>query len=98
MNSNKEIITVLKALADETRIEIVRYLIDSKEMPCQELMKKFKLAQPTLSHHFNKLVNAKILNSRKKGVAWFYAINKKYLTSKGININKLVQPINVNKR
>lgn len=94
MNSNKEIITVLKALADETRIEIVRQLLQSKEAPCQEVMKKFNLAQPTLSHHFNKLVNAGVLNARKKGVLWFYSINKKYLSSLGISSQKLLRKTN----
>ena len=94
MNSNKEIITVLKALADETRIEIVRQLLHSKEAPCQEVMKKFKLAQPTLSHHFNKLVNAGVLNARKKGVLWFYSINKKYLATIGVNPQRLLKETN----
>ena len=90
MNESKEVISVLKALADQTRLEIIGYLLHEKEMPCQDLMKKFKLAQPTLSHHFNKLVDAEILNSRKSGVLWFYSINKRYLTSLGINLQKLL--------
>ena|SRR5476651_1359948 len=97
MISNKDTINILKALADETRIEIVRHLLSTKEMQCQELMKRFKLAQPTLSHHFNKLINAGVLNSRKEGVLWFYSINKRQLSSKGINLQKLINANNVGK-
>lgn len=83
-------VKIFKALADETRMDIIRHLISGNEIPCQELMKKFPLSQPTLSHHFNKLVDAGVLNSRKEGVLWFYSINKKHLKDLGIDLKKLV--------
>lgn len=81
---------ILKALADETRLQIVKYLLDTEEMTCQELMKKFPLSQPTLSHHFNKLVNAHILDSERNGVLWIYRLDKKFLQTAGIDIRKLI--------
>lgn len=82
-------VSILKALADETRLQIVRYLLGTEEMSCQELMKKFPLSQPTLSHHFNKLVDAHILDSQKDGVIWIYRLNKSFLKQSGIDIKKL---------
>ncbi len=81
---------IFKALADDTRIEIVRQVAKEKEIACQELMKRFPLSQPTMSHHFNKLVEAQILNNRKDGVLWFYTLNTKYLQTIGVNIEKMI--------
>jgi ArsR family transcriptional regulator, lead/cadmium/zinc/bismuth-responsive transcriptional repressor len=86
----KHLAKVFKALSDDTRIIIVRHVAKEKEIACQELMKRFPLSQPTMSHHFNKLVNAGILNNRRDGVLWFYTLNTDYLTKLGIDIEKLV--------
>ncbi len=91
INMAKHLIKVFKALSDPTRIEIVQKLASIDEFSCQELIKQFPLAQPTLSHHFNKLIDAKILSARKDGVSHFYKINKKYLGSIGINIDKMTK-------
>jgi DNA-binding transcriptional ArsR family regulator len=82
-------VTLFKALADETRLSAVRYLLNKDEISCQELMKKFSLSQPTLSHHFNKLVDAHILKQRRVGVLWFYSIDRDFLTSHGIALETL---------
>lgn len=83
-------VKIFKALSDMTRIEIVRFLSAKNEISCQELQKHFALSQPTMSHHFNKLVDARILSQRKKGVLWFYRINKTHLKKAGINVKKLL--------
>ena len=57
----------------------------------RKLMKEFSLTQPTLSHHFNKLVDAGIITNRKEGVLWFYSINKQFLKEKGIDLKKLLE-------
>lgn len=82
-------VTLFKALADETRLKAVRYLLDKDEISCQELMKRFSLSQPTLSHHFNKLVRAHILKQRRDGVLWFYSIDRHFLASHGIALERL---------
>lgn len=87
---NQEILKVLKALSDKTRAEIIKKLLNQKEISCQELSKKFSLSQPTLSHHFNKLIDANILQVRKNGVMHFYSIDKKYLRNLGIIIEKII--------
>lgn len=87
---SKQALNIMRALADETRVEIVKHLVPVKEMTCQDLMKQFTLSQPTLSHHFNKLVDAGILDSERNGVLWIYRLRKKYLKELGIDIKKLV--------
>lgn len=86
-------VKICKALADTTRIAALKDLLQEKELSCQELMKRFDLSQPTLSHHFNKLVDAKILLSRKEGVLWFYSLNNAYLKNHGIDLKKLLTAV-----
>lgn len=82
---------VFKALADQTRIKIVKKLMGSGEVSCQELMKHFSLSQPTLSHHFGKLLDSGILHARKDGVSHYYSVNRTYLLSLGLDIDKIVK-------
>lgn len=85
----KETIKIFKSLADATRLEVVKVMAAYDEVTCQELQKYFKLSQPTLSHHFNKLIANGILLYRKEGKMNYYKLNKKLLSDYGININKL---------
>jgi len=87
---NRQLIKVFKALSDETRMNIIRRVIGNKEVPCQKLSNKFELSQPTLSHHFNKLIDANILKVRKEGTNHFYSIDNQFLNGLGINISKVV--------
>jgi len=86
---SKQIVKIFKALSDETRIDILRHLLLKKEIACKELQRHFSLSQPTLSHHFSKLLSANILNERKEGAVHFYSINDKYLKKLGIDIKKI---------
>ena len=80
---------ILKAIADDTRIAIIRELIGGRQLRGQELTKNFTLSQPTLSHHFALLVDAHILNAKKEGTYWVYSLNTEYLSHIGIDIYKL---------
>ena len=87
----KQIVKLFKALSDETRVDIIRHLLNNgKELSCQELLDKFPLSQPTLSHHFNKLTDVNILKVRKEGASHFYSIDREYLKNLGIDIHKVV--------
>ncbi|KKS98072.1 MAG: hypothetical protein UV73_C0003G0014 [Candidatus Gottesmanbacteria bacterium GW2011_GWA2_43_14] len=87
---SKQAVKLFKALSDETRIDILRRLLGKKEIACKELLSNFSLSQPTLSHHFNKLIDANILKERKEGVSHIYSINYQYLKELGIDIQKIV--------
>lgn len=82
-------VKIFKALAHSTRIDIVHKLAKHNEVSCKELMKKFPLSQPALSHHFGKLIDAQILKVRKDGASHFYTVNKAYLKELGINIQRI---------
>jgi len=62
-----------KALADETRLRILR-LLAVREMCVCEVMVALELTQPTASHHLGLLENAGLVKDRKDGKWVFYSV------------------------
>jgi len=62
-----------KALADETRLRILK-LLEVREMCVCEVMIALGLTQPTASHHLGILENAGLVKDRKEGKWVFYSI------------------------
>lgn len=74
-----------KALADETRLRILR-LLEVREMCVCEVMVALDLTQPTASHHLGLLENAGLVKDRKEGKWVFYSITNPELLE---NIHRL---------
>lgn len=66
---------LLKALANETRLKILK-LLSTKEMCVCEMTVALDLTQPTASHHLNILENIGLIRDRKEGKWVFYNIAK----------------------
>ena len=84
---------VLRALADPTRLVIMKKLLDPSSCnqgACKSIRQSIDLSQPTLSHHFGILEDAGIISETKKGTEKFYTVNIQYLESLGILIDKIV--------
>jgi len=64
-----------KALADDTRQQILQMLLDG-EMGVSNIVDAFTMSQPTISHHLNVLKQFGLVTSRKEGKQVFYAINR----------------------
>jgi ArsR family transcriptional regulator len=63
---------LFRALADPARVRIVNLLATSEEPVCAcELYEPLGLAQPTVSHHLRKLVEAGLLEREQRG-KWAY--------------------------
>lgn len=72
-----ELADVLKALADPTRLQIVLCLRDVAEPACIcDLTGCFDLSQPTLSHHMQKLREAGLVESEKRGIWTFFRLRR----------------------
>lgn len=87
-------VEIFKALADPARLDIVRRLANKHEcVPGSDVIKSCssltKLSQPAMSHHFNKLVDAGILQESKVGTNKRYELNFALLESNGIDAKKL---------
>jgi DNA-binding transcriptional ArsR family regulator len=65
---------VLKALADETRLQIVE-MLRGREMYAQQIVDRLEISQAAVSRHLKLLVRAEVLSVRREGCAKFYTIN-----------------------
>ena len=65
----------LKALADETRLQIVEMLVDGELCACK-IQEKFNFTQPTLSYHMKILTDCDLVNGRRDGAWMRYTLNK----------------------
>jgi len=77
-----------KALADETRLRILK-LLEVREMCVCELMVALDLTQPTASHHLRLLENAEFVKARKEGKWVFYSLANPRLIEKMHRLNIL---------
>jgi len=64
----------LKVLADPKRLKIIN-LLSNGEMCATEILKAFRVSQPTLSHDMKALVDGKFVISRRDGQKTFYMLN-----------------------
>jgi len=64
---------LFKALADETRLRILK-LLEIREMCVCEIMVALALTQPTASHHLGILENVGLVKGRKDGKWVFYSV------------------------
>lgn len=67
----------LKALADETRLQILGVLADGRERYAQEIMAALGISQSAASRHLTLLEKSGLIAVRKEGTAKFYSLNAK---------------------
>ena len=72
----KKELQILKALADETRLKIVKFLLDGEKCVC-EIFPHVKRTQSTTSIQLDVLRKAGILSSKKEGKKVYYFISNK---------------------
>ena len=68
----------LKALSDETRLQILSLLRDG-ELYAQEIVDQLDISQPAVSRHLNLMAAAGVLQIRREGNAKFYSVNRQTL-------------------
>ena len=68
---------LFRALGDPARVRIVNLLATSSEPVCAcELYEPLGLAQPTVSHHLKKLVEAGLLEREQRGKWAYFSLNR----------------------
>ena len=72
---NEEAARLFKALADETRLAILRQLRDEGEVCACDFQACCRLAQPTVSHHLRVLREAGLVVTEKRGLWVRYRLN-----------------------
>lgn len=74
---------ILKALTDVNRLQIIDMLSCGERCAC-ELLEKFNITQPTLSHHMKVLIDNNLVKARKDKNWIYYSLNRE-------KINEIVE-------
>ena len=81
----REMFPPLRALADETRLEILS-ILDGRELYAQEIVERLGISQPAASRHLNLLVASGVLLERRDGGRRFYTVNTQALGTLSRNL------------
>ena len=72
----KQVEKISKALGDVNRLKILQQIQrHGGQMECTNIASFLNLAQPSISHHIKKLVEADLISSHKDGRFYSYALN-----------------------
>lgn len=76
----KQIEKISKALGDSNRLKILQ-AIQAQEgrLDCTVIVSSLDLAQPSISHHIKKLLEAELIESHKEGRFYSYSLNQEVL-------------------
>lgn len=65
---------IFKALNDKTRRDILE-LLREKEMSAGEIVERFAISGPSISHHLDLLKQADLVRTTKNGQYIYYSLN-----------------------
>ena len=71
---DEEAALLCKAIGDLNRLQLVQLLAHGEKCAC-ELLEKFSITQPTLSHHMKILCAVQLVQVRKEGKWCHYSLN-----------------------
>lgn len=72
---------LFKALADESRLAILKQLREQGEVCACDFLACCALAQPTVSHHLKVLRRAGLVRAEKRGLWVYYTLNEEKLAA-----------------
>lgn len=73
-------VSVFKALADATRLQIFGFIAARPEPICVcDIVPRFELRQPTISHHLKVLRDAGLVTMTRRGTWSYYAVDPRGL-------------------
>ena len=64
---DQQLVRIAKALADGTRLGILRTVARRGELCCGEVARSFDVTQATVSHHLKILADARLIENRREG-------------------------------
>ena len=71
----EDIAKKLRVISDPKRLRIIDMLSCDELCAC-EILEKFDISQPTLSHDMRKLEEADLVTSEREGKNTYYSLNK----------------------
>lgn len=86
----KQVEKISKALSDINRLKIIKQMQEQKEkLECTAIISLLNLAQPSVSHHIKKLVEADLIEPHKEGRFYLYSLNRNVLKDYSDSLKKL---------
>jgi ArsR family transcriptional regulator len=89
-NDLRELAAVSRALGDETRLRILKLLVERGETCVCELMETLGTTQSNMSFHLTVLKNARLIMDNKIGKWMFYRIDAEALNRQIANLRELI--------
>lgn len=86
----RDFVKVFKALSDETRIRILKILLERECCVC-EVMQALDISQPRASRNLGILENAGFIRSRRDGLWIVYSIDEQRLMNCTASLIKLLR-------
>lgn len=83
--NTKKLAKVYKALSNENRLGIFKEILKQERKEYKDgcfindILEKFKIGAPTVSHHLKELANANLISTKKEGKYLVVSINKEIL-------------------
>lgn len=76
----KQVAKISKALGDSNRLKIIKAIQSQNgRLECTAISSFLSLAQPSISHHVKKLVDADLIEPHKEGRFYYYSLNQEVL-------------------
>lgn len=69
-------VSVMKALGDPTRLDMIRLIASEREYPCTSLESFLPVGKSTISYHVKILSQAGLISVRREGRFFFYALHR----------------------
>ena len=86
----KQVEKISKALSDINRLKILQSMqANEGKLECTSIVSFLNLAQPSISHHIKKLVEADLIEAHKDGRYHFYSLNTEVWESYRETLKKL---------
>jgi len=76
----KQLEKIAKALGDSNRLKILQAIQSRNgKLECTAIVSFLDLAQPSISHHIKKLLEADLIEAHKEGRFYSYSLNQRVL-------------------
>jgi ArsR family transcriptional regulator len=86
----KQVEKISKALGDHNRLKILKAIQSHKgKLDCTLIVSFLDLAQPSISHHIKKLLEAELIESHKEGRFYSYSLKEEVLNAYLDTLKKL---------
>ena len=90
----ERVVAAFKALADPTRLDVFRLIAAQVAPICAcDVVDRFDVSQPTISHHLKVLREAGLLTVSRRGVWAYYAADPRGLALLRESLDAIVPPV-----